>query len=215
MYVSLRRSGRNLRNGCDEEVVERVTEGIISEIVPETDLKQPQDKDSVVRTEDDGQEQSFWQGFESESGELKGWMGRRERKPNKQRRKKTRSCSVVYKKSRREVQPLTKTKRRKLKKSHQLEEMDPSFYPGGHNEITDFSIDDSGINNRNRCLRVETDGRNIEQIWDFAMKIGVVDRGNKEEILEKLKTMEDRDKENHRRAAAIVAESGGNRCADF
>ncbi|GLT48330.1 hypothetical protein SLA2020_219620 [Shorea laevis] len=71
--------GRNIRNGSNERVVKRVTELIISE----TDLKQRQDKGSLVRIEDDGEEQSFWQGFESELGQLKEWMGRRERKPNK------------------------------------------------------------------------------------------------------------------------------------
>ncbi|GKU90856.1 hypothetical protein SLEP1_g4800 [Rubroshorea leprosula] len=39
-------------------------------------------------------------------------------------------------------------------------------------------------------------------VWDFAMKIGVVDRGNKGEILQMLEDMEKQDKENYRRSAA-------------
>ncbi|GLT84311.1 hypothetical protein SLE2022_025470 [Rubroshorea leprosula] len=62
-------------------------------------------KGSLSRLEDLSEEKSFWQGFESESGQLKAWMGRKERKIKKQKKKRTRSCSSVYKNSRKVVQP--------------------------------------------------------------------------------------------------------------
>ncbi|GLT90270.1 hypothetical protein SLE2022_082130 [Rubroshorea leprosula] len=51
---------------------------------------------SFVEVEVHSEEQSFWQGFESESGQVKAWMGKSERKSRKQRRKRIRSCSYVY-----------------------------------------------------------------------------------------------------------------------
>ncbi|GLT32978.1 hypothetical protein SLA2020_076050 [Shorea laevis] len=63
-------------------------------------------KGSLVRLEDLSEQESFWQGFENESGQLKKWMGRKERKIKKQKKKKRlRSCSFVYKKSSNRVQP--------------------------------------------------------------------------------------------------------------
>ncbi|GKV06521.1 hypothetical protein SLEP1_g18404 [Rubroshorea leprosula] len=55
---------------------------------------------SFVGVETHGEEQSFWQGFESETGQVKAWMGRTERKSKKQRRKRMRSCSKQRSQSR-------------------------------------------------------------------------------------------------------------------
>ncbi|GKV50269.1 hypothetical protein SLEP1_g56981 [Rubroshorea leprosula] len=50
------------------------------------------------------------------------------------------------------------------------------------------------------------------KIWGFAKEIGVVDCGNEEEILQRLETMEERDRENYRRSKASEADTGGNNC---
>ncbi|GKV34650.1 hypothetical protein SLEP1_g43008 [Rubroshorea leprosula] len=46
------------------------------------------------------------------------------------------------------------------------------------------------------------------KIWGFAREIGVVDRGNEEDILHRLEAMEERDRENFRRSKASVGGHG-------
>ncbi|GLT36899.1 hypothetical protein SLA2020_112450 [Shorea laevis] len=48
------------------------------------------------------QELSFWKCFKSESGEEQEWMGRNQRKPKHKKRKKTKSCLLVYMEERKE-----------------------------------------------------------------------------------------------------------------
>ncbi|GLT36877.1 hypothetical protein SLA2020_112240 [Shorea laevis] len=80
-------------------------------------------------TENENEDQSFWQGFESESGQEKPWMGRCERNYKKQRRKKSRSCSVVYKNSRRVALSAREAKQKKSKRKQKSEDMMPNFSP--------------------------------------------------------------------------------------
>ncbi|GKV41384.1 hypothetical protein SLEP1_g48927 [Rubroshorea leprosula] len=165
-------------------------------------------KGSWSRQEDFGEENSFWQGFESESGQLKTWMGRNERKIKKPKKKKSRPCSSVYKNSRIVVQPRTEKLQNRRKKNPDLEEKTPVFCPGSQNQVAGESIADSGIENRNKCLRAEGKISKEMKIWGFAREIGVVDRGNEEEILQRLEAMEERDRENFRRSKASVGGHG-------
>ncbi|GKV01589.1 hypothetical protein SLEP1_g14135 [Rubroshorea leprosula] len=158
----------------------------------EVDNVNQRSKGCLSRLEDLSEEKSFWQGFESESGHLKAWMGRKERKIKKQKKKRTRTCSSVYKNSSYVAQPRTEKMQRRQKKHRDLEEKTPSFCPGSQNQVAGDSIADSGIENRNKCLRMEGKINKEMQIWGFAKEIGVVDRGNVEEILQKLEAMEQR-----------------------
>ncbi|GKU94304.1 hypothetical protein SLEP1_g7819 [Rubroshorea leprosula] len=108
-------------------------------------------KGCLTRLADISEEQSFWQGFESELGQLKAWMGREQREIKKQK-KRMRSCSSVYRKSRIVVQQRMEEKRGKLKKDQDLEEMTPNFWSGSQEQVADDSLADSGIENRNKCL---------------------------------------------------------------
>ncbi|GKV41635.1 hypothetical protein SLEP1_g49141 [Rubroshorea leprosula] len=148
--------------------MERENEGRLSEKVCE----QQSCKRDLVRTETSSIENSFWQGFESESGQLKDWMGRREVRSKKQRVKRMRSCSVVYKNSRRVIQPSMEGICNKLKKNRKLEELMSRFCSGDQNQVVNESIADSG---------------------------------NEDEVLQKLNAMEERDKEQYRKAAAKAA----------
>ncbi|GKV50270.1 hypothetical protein SLEP1_g56982 [Rubroshorea leprosula] len=83
-------------------------------------------KGSLSRLEVLSEENSFWQGFESESGQLKAWMGRKERKLKKQKKKRTRTCSSVYKNSKIVVQPRIEEMQSRPIKHRDLEEKMPS-----------------------------------------------------------------------------------------
>ncbi|GLT97805.1 hypothetical protein SLE2022_153520 [Rubroshorea leprosula] len=170
---------------------------------------------SSVGMEVHSEAQSFWQGFESESGQVKAWMGRSERKSKKQRRKRIRSCSYVYQKSRRGECPGMETEQSRSRKAREIEFKMPKFNPDSHDKAAEDSITDSGIENRNRCLRDEAKSGTGKQIWGFAKLIGVVDRGNEEEVLRRLEAMEERDRETYRRSVIGEAENGGNRSADL
>ncbi|GKU86994.1 hypothetical protein SLEP1_g1457 [Rubroshorea leprosula] len=63
------------------------------------------------------------------------------------------------------------------------------------NQVAGESLNDSGIENRNMCLRKATDQNMAERIWAFAKEIGVGDRGNDIEVIRRLEDMEDRDRE--------------------
>ncbi|GKV17381.1 hypothetical protein SLEP1_g27896 [Rubroshorea leprosula] len=84
---------------------------------------------SFVGVEIHSEEQSFWQGFESETGQVKAWMGRTERKSKKQRRKRMRSCSYVYQKSKRGECPGRETEQSNSRKAREIEERMPNFSP--------------------------------------------------------------------------------------
>ncbi|GLT85842.1 hypothetical protein SLE2022_040170 [Rubroshorea leprosula] len=170
---------------------------------------------SFVGVEIHGEEQSFWQGFESETGQVKAWMGRTERKSKKQRRKRMRSCSYVYQKSKRGECPGRETEQSNSRKAREIEERMPNFSPNPQYQEAEESITDSGIENRNRCLRSEAKSGTGEQIWGFAKIIGVVDRGNEDEVLRRLEVMEEWDREVFRRSTNREAESGGNRNEDL
>ncbi|GLU14950.1 hypothetical protein SLE2022_314870 [Rubroshorea leprosula] len=170
---------------------------------------------SSVGMEAHSEDQSFWQGFESESGQVKAWMGRSERKLNKQRRKRIRSCSYVYQRSRRGERPGMETEQSKSRKAREIEFRMPKVNPDSHDKAAADSITDNGIENRNRCLRDEAKSGTGKQIWGFAKIIGVVDRGTEEEVLRRLEAMEERDRESYRRSVIGEAENGGNKSADL
>ncbi|GLU04963.1 hypothetical protein SLE2022_220890 [Rubroshorea leprosula] len=56
------------------------------------------------------------EGFESESGQLKAWMGRKERELKNQKKKRSRTCSSVYKNSRKVVELRTEEMQSRPKK---------------------------------------------------------------------------------------------------
>ncbi|GLT78807.1 hypothetical protein SLA2020_503320 [Shorea laevis] len=136
-------------------------------------------------------------------------MGRSERKSRKQRRKRTRSSSFVYKISRREAQHPMETKQNNPRKDQKLDERMLIFCPDAQKQVTDASIADSGIENRNRCLRDKANSSNGEQIWGFAKKIGVVDCENEEEVVRRLNAMEVRDREMYKKAEEREVDSRG------
>ncbi|GLT88058.1 hypothetical protein SLE2022_061000 [Rubroshorea leprosula] len=177
----------------------------------ENEEEEQREDESFVGTENHGEEQSFWQGFESETGPVKAWMGRTERKSKKQRRKRMRSCSYVYQKSKRGESTGRVTEQSKSRKARGIEERMPNVNSDSQYQDVEESITDSGIENRNRCLRSEAKNGTGEQIWGFAKIIGVVDRGNEEEVLRRLEGMEERDREVFRRSANGEAENGGSR----
>ncbi|GKV32990.1 hypothetical protein SLEP1_g41549 [Rubroshorea leprosula] len=143
-----------------------------------------------------GQKLDFWKGFESESGEEHAWMGRNLKKPKHRRRKKTRSCRSIYMgENKKEEQGLIPKGRKQSTKEKGKEELVPKFSPGSRNQAAGESLNDSGIENRNICLRKATDQNMAERIWAFAKEIGVGDRGNENEVIRRLEDMENRDRE--------------------
>ncbi|GKV53298.1 hypothetical protein SLEP1_g59830, partial [Rubroshorea leprosula] len=66
------------------------------------------------------------------------------------------------------------------------------------------SVTDSGIENRNVALRNAPDLRIAERIWAFAKEIRVGDHGNEAEVIQKLRDMEERDRELHRTSKVFV-----------
>ncbi|GLT26717.1 hypothetical protein SLA2020_017630 [Shorea laevis] len=87
-----------------EEEGNRKSKGSVLHEEGEVDEVNQRSMGRSSQLEDLSEEKSFWQGFESESGKLKRWMGREERKRKKQRKKRLRSCSFVYKNSSKVVQ---------------------------------------------------------------------------------------------------------------
>ncbi|GLT36780.1 hypothetical protein SLA2020_111360 [Shorea laevis] len=124
------------------------------------------------------QEVAFWRGFESESGDEQEWMGRRQRKSKRSKKKKIRSCSSVYKEEGKEKQVIKPDKRKRAAKEQGAKEKMPIFSPGLHNQVAGESVTDSGIEARNGCLCRDPEHCSAERIWAFAKKIGVGDRGN-------------------------------------
>ncbi|GLT36898.1 hypothetical protein SLA2020_112440 [Shorea laevis] len=66
--------------------------------------------------------------------------------------------------------------------------------PRSQNQAAGKSVTDSGIENRNGSLRRATDLRIAERIWAFAKEIGVGNQGNKTEVIQRIKDMEDHDR---------------------
>ncbi|GKU98541.1 hypothetical protein SLEP1_g11532 [Rubroshorea leprosula] len=122
----------------EEEEANRICKGSLMHVEGEAKSRL---RGSVMFEKDEGKQRSRGrllseedEGFESESGQLKAWMGRNERKIKKLKKKKTRSCSSVYKNSRIVVQPRTEKLQSRQKKHQDLEEKTPAFCPGvvGH-----------------------------------------------------------------------------------
>ncbi|GKV31769.1 hypothetical protein SLEP1_g40435 [Rubroshorea leprosula] len=160
-------------------------------------------------------ELSFWKGFESESGHEQEWMGRKQRKPKRNRKKKSRSCCSVYMEEGKEERVPKPKERKRASKEQGMKERMPKFSPGSHNQVAGESVTDSGIENRNESLRRGTNLSIAEKIWAFAKEIGVGDRGNEREVIQKLEGMEDRDKELFRLSKVssnTVLEGNGGGC---
>ncbi|GLT29888.1 hypothetical protein SLA2020_047230 [Shorea laevis] len=163
-----------------------------------------------------GHRLDFWKGFESESGEEQAWMGRKVKKAKHRRRKKTRSCLSVYMgEKKNEEQGLISKGRKQSTKEKGKEEMVPKFSPGSRNQAAGESLNDSGIENRNVCLRKATNQNMAERIWAFAKEIGVGDRGNETEVIRRLEDMEDWDRELCRMLKVSKANSEGFGCINL
>ncbi|GKV19934.1 hypothetical protein SLEP1_g30130 [Rubroshorea leprosula] len=152
------------------------------------------DRAASTNLHDDEQESTFWKGFESESGNEQEWMGRRQRKPKRSKKKKIRSCISVYKEEGKEKQEIKPDKRKRASKEQGSKEKMPIFSPGSQNQVAGDSIIDSGIEIRNGSLRRDLELCTAERIWAFAKEIGVGVRDNETEVIQRLKEMEDRDR---------------------
>ncbi|GLT45068.1 hypothetical protein SLA2020_189290 [Shorea laevis] len=119
------------------------------------------------------EEFAFWKGFEGESGYEQEWMGRRQRKPKRSKKKKFRSCSSVYKEEGKENQEIKPDKRKRVYKVQGMKETMPIFSPGSQNQVAGESVTDSGIEIRNGNLRRDPELCTAERIWAFTKKIGV------------------------------------------
>ncbi|GKV11964.1 hypothetical protein SLEP1_g23173 [Rubroshorea leprosula] len=140
-------------------------------------------------------EMSFWQGFESESGSIKNWMGRNLRQSTRKRRnqkKKSRSCLSIYKSSPMLAEDGIKKQAGKLKSKNLRKEGLPSFLPDPEKPIAGESISDSAIAN---CNRSNSRRNLISEIWQFAQQVGMEALENEEEIIQQITNMESRDKE--------------------
>ncbi|GLT58447.1 hypothetical protein SLA2020_313380 [Shorea laevis] len=159
----------------------------------------------------DEQEIAFWKGFESESGQEREWMGRRQGNQKRNRKKKVRSCSSVYMGGRKEKQKPMPNERKRESKANRTGLLMPSFFPGPQNQVAGESVTDSGIENRNGSLRKDPEVCTAKRIWAFAKEIGAGDCGNEMEVIQKIKGMEDRDRKLIRlsKVSNIVVEGNG------
>ncbi|GLU22377.1 hypothetical protein SLE2022_384580 [Rubroshorea leprosula] len=87
--------------------------------------------------------------------------------------------------------------RKKIPKERIMEEKLPVFVHGLRNQAAGDSITDSGIENRNVTLRNAMDLRITERIWAFPKEIGVGDHGNEAKVIQRLRDMEECDRELH------------------
>ncbi|GLT51374.1 hypothetical protein SLA2020_247890 [Shorea laevis] len=177
-------------------------------------LFREEQKDKATSAEQQAKEQQFdfWKGFESESGCEQQWMGRSQSKPKRRKRKKKiRSCSSVYEKEGKGKQEIKSTKRKSATKEHGTKEKLPIFSPGFQNQVAGESVTDSDIVIRNGCLRRDPELCTAGRIWAFAKKIGVGDRGNEAEIIQRLKEMEARDRRQTRapEVSNVIVEGNG------
>ncbi|GKV42979.1 hypothetical protein SLEP1_g50328 [Rubroshorea leprosula] len=148
-------------------------------------------------------EHSFWEGFMTESGTEKEWMGRNLRRISKFRKKKSRSCGSVYRQG------------AKRSKEREAEEGRPKFHPGSQNQVAGESVNDSGIGNRNEILKRAQEPCIAERIWEFAKEIGAGHKGNEHEVIRRIKDMEERDKELFRISKVSTDVLGGTEGRKF
>ncbi|GLU04308.1 hypothetical protein SLE2022_214620 [Rubroshorea leprosula] len=178
-------------------------------------ISRKQQKDKATSADQLAEEQQidFWKGFESESGCEQQWMGRRQSKlkRRKNKKKKIRSCSSVYEKEGKGKQEIKSDKRKRAAKEQGTKEKMPSFSPGSQNQAAGESVTDSDIIFRNGCIRRDSELCSAGRIWAFAKKIGVGDRGNEAEVIQRLKEMEARDRRQTRspKVNKVIAEGNG------
>ncbi|GKV05043.1 hypothetical protein SLEP1_g17092 [Rubroshorea leprosula] len=136
----------------------------------------------------------FWEGFESEEGSEKEWMGRTTLRDKKRRRKRAKSCSLVYQKSTKLGQFHQKKRGRGRSNSRETKgEVIPKFLPGTSNSVAGGSIGDNGIENCNRLLKTQLSRKSAKDLWDFAKQLGVIAE-NEEVMIKNLEEMENRDR---------------------
>ncbi|GKU91023.1 hypothetical protein SLEP1_g4952 [Rubroshorea leprosula] len=189
-----RPNGKGVAQACEEKsanswvgVEPREENGPREEVMPEK--KQKEDLKNKAENSN-----TFWEGFESEEGSEKEWMGRMTQREKKRRRKGAKSCSLVYQKTTKLGQFHQKKRGRGRSNSRETKgEVIPEFLPGTSNLVVGGSIGDSGIENCNRLLKTQPSRKIAEDLWDFAKQLGVIAE-NEEVMIKNLEEMENRDR---------------------
>ncbi|GKV29201.1 hypothetical protein SLEP1_g38147 [Rubroshorea leprosula] len=189
-----RPNGKGVARACEEKSANswvgaepREENGPREEVMP--GKKQKEDLKSKAENSN-----TFWEGFESEEGSEKEWMGRTTQRDKKRRRKRAKSCSLVYQKTTKLGQFHQKKRGRGRSNSRETKgEVIPEFLPGTSNSVAGGSIGDSGIENCNRLLKTQPSRKIAEDLWDFAKQLGVIAE-NEEVMIKNLEEMENRDR---------------------
>lgn len=132
---------------------------------------------------------SFWEGFESEEGTKKDWMGKSAKRDKKKERRRAKSCSYVYQKMTNLGQFCQKKKGKGKPSSCVAKgELLLEFLQCLSNSIVGESLSDSSIQNCNRLLKIDPGMRITKDLWGFAKKFGLVIE-NDEVAIKKLEEM--------------------------
>ncbi|GKV44013.1 hypothetical protein SLEP1_g51242 [Rubroshorea leprosula] len=128
----------------------------------------------------------------SDSGNRKEQMGDNNKSEKKSKRKRTKTCSSMYKRATLLGLLNQKKGRGKPKWSQVERKRIPEFLPSTSNLVAGGSVGDSGIENCNRLLKEHPNKKIVGDLWNFAKNLGVVAK-DEEGVIKKLE-MEARDK---------------------